>query len=406
MKGIVAEKGVQVYFSWLDEKAMEQVGMAEKARKKGFDISLGIETTPVADLADRTETIIGPEGIAKRYRELYGKTKGKNRRIRVIFQLFEEIIGQKWCSIPDESKRIEQAIKTSLVLYTEGVVVAPIDGVPKITISKNPDGSRYIDIYYAGPIRAAGGTSQVLPLILGDYGRKLLDLDRYVPTKDEIERYVEENRIYEGIVSRQYKLDDDEVRKIVQGCPVCINGEPTEEREVSVHRDLPRIPQNRVRGGMCLVLSEGIGLKARKILKFAEMLGLDWSWLEQIIKHGKEKTEKIEPKAKYLEGTAAGRPIFAYPSRIGGFRLRYGRTRAMGIMGKAVHPATMEVLDEFIAIGTQIKVERPGKAGGITSCDSIDGPIVLLKDREVKKVSSLEEALKIKPRVEKILFLR
>jgi len=405
MKGIVAGKSVQGYFSWLEKNAVEQVGIAEKARKKGLDISLGIETMPVADLADRTETIIGPEGIAKRYRALYARTSGKNRRIRVIFQLFEEIIEQKWCKIPDESKRIEQAIKTSLVLYTEGVVVAPIDGVPKITISKNPDGSRYIDIFYAGPIRAAGGTSQVLPLILGDYGRKLLGLDRYVPTKDEIERYVEENQIYEEIVSRQYKLSDTEVRKIVQGCPVCINGEPTEEREVSVHRDLPRIPQNRVRGGMCLVLCEGIGLKAKKILQFAKMLGLDWSWLEQVIKHGKEKAEKIEPKAKYLEGTAAGRPIFAYPSRVGGFRLRYGRTRAMGIMGKAVHPATMELLDEFIAIGTQIKVERPGKAGGITSCDSIEGPIVLLKDKEVKKVSSLEEALMIRPRVEKILFL-
>ena len=405
MKGIKAEKHVQEYFGSLEKKVFEEVKIAGEAKQKGLDISTEIETVPVADLADRTETIIGPKGIAQRYRELYKNTLGENRRIRVIFKLFKEIIEQKWCTIPDESKRIEQAIKTSLVLYTEGVVVAPLDGVPRITISKNPDGSRYIDIYYAGPIRAAGGTSQVLPLILGDYARKLLGLDRYVPTKDEVERYVEENQIYEELVSRQYKLTDDEVRKIILGCPVCINGEPTEEREVSVHRDLKRIPDNRVRGVACLVLSEGIGLKARKILKFSKMLGLDWSWLEQIIKHGKGTLEKIEPKAKYLEGTAAGRPIFSYPSRIGGFRLRYGRTRAMGIMGKAIHPATMEILDEFIAIGTQLKVERPGKAGGITACDSIEGPIVLLKDGEVKKVNSLEEAMKLKARVEKILYL-
>jgi len=405
VKAIVAEKHIHEYFEELEEKAMKEVSIATKARKKGLDVSTGIETVPVADLADRTETIIGPKGIAKRYRELYSKTKGENRRIRVIFKLFKEIIEQKWCSIPDESKRIEQAIKTSLVLYTEGVVVAPLDGVPKIIISKNPDGSPYIDIYYAGPIRAAGGTSQVLPLILGDYARKLLGLGRYVPTKDEVERYVEENQIYEELVSRQYKLSDDEVRKIILGCPVCINGEPTEEREVSVHRDLKRIPHNRVRGGACLVLSEGIGLKAKKILKFSKMLDLDWSWLEQIIKHGKGTVEKIEPKSKYLEGTAAGRPIFAYPSRIGGFRLRYGRTRAMGIMGKAIHPATMKMLDDFIAIGTQLKVERPGKAGGITACDSIEGPIVLLKDGEVKKVNSLEEATRLKARVEKILYL-
>jgi len=395
VKGIIAEKHIHDYFDELEKNSMNEVKIANTAKGKGLDIATTIETKPVSDLADRTETIIGPPGIAKRYRKLYKESSGDNRRIRVIFQLFKEIIEQDWYSIPDESKRIEQAIKTSLVIYTEGVVVAPIDGVPKIEISKNPDGSRYVNIYYAGPIRAAGGTSQVLPLILGDYGKKLMGLDRYVPTKDEIERYVEENQAYEELVSRQY------------GCPVCINGEPTEKKEVSVNRDLKRIPHNRIRGGACLVLSEGIGLKAKKILKFSKMLGLDWSWLEQIIKHGKEPSsvEKIEPKAKYLEGTAAGRPIFGYPSRIGGFRLRYGRSRGMGIMGKAIHPATMATLDDFIAIGTQIKVERPGKAGGITSCDSIEGPIVLLKNGEVRKIHTAEEAKALRPRVKQILFL-
>ncbi|MEM0359912.1 MAG: DNA polymerase II large subunit [Candidatus Diapherotrites archaeon] len=405
MKHIVASPDIQKYFSNLEKKALEQVEIASKARAKGFDASTSIETQPVTDLADRAETIIGPKGIAKRYRELMAKAEGENKRIKTIFTLFEEIIQQKWCSIPDDSKRIEQAIKTALVLNTEGVVVAPIDGVPKVEISKNPDGSQYVDIYYAGPIRAAGGTSQVLPLILGDYARKLMGLDRYRPTKDEVERYVEETQIYEGIVSRQYRITEEEVRKIVEGCPVCINGEPTEEREVSVHRDLPRIPHNRVRGGMCLVISEGIALKARKILKFAELLGLDWSWLEQIIKHGKEKGESLEPKDKYLEGIAAGRPIFAYPSRFGGFRLRYGRTRAMGIMCKAIHPATMKILDDFIAIGTQVKVERPGKAGSISAVDSIEGPIVLLKDGEVRQLHSAKEAEEIMPKLEKILFL-
>jgi len=74
------------------------------------------------------------------------------------------------------------------------------------------------------------------------------------------------------------------VRKIVNGCPVCINGEPTEEREVTAYKNLERVPTNRVRGGMCLVISEGIALKAAKIMTFAKMLDLDWSWLEQIIK--------------------------------------------------------------------------------------------------------------------------
>ncbi|MAG21929.1 MAG: DNA polymerase II large subunit [Candidatus Diapherotrites archaeon] len=402
---IEAEPNVKEYYKKLAEKTLKQFDNASKARAKGFDVSEAVETVPVADLADRTENIIGPKGIAKRYREAMKETK--DDRLQAIFKIFKEMIEQKWCKIEDPSKRVEQAIKTALVLNTEGVVVAPLDGVPQINISKNPDGTPYINIYYAGPIRAAGGTSQVLPLILGDYARELMDLDRYKPTGDEVERCVEECQIYEELVSRQYKPSDDEVRKIIKGCPVCINGEPTEEREVAVHRNLSRIPTNRVRGGMCLVISEGVGLKAKKILKFSKTLGLDWSWLEEIIKVKKQDSEKLElsPNWKYLEGTAAGRPILSYPMRPGGFRIRYGRARNMGLMGKGMHPATMYILNGFVATATQIKVERPGKAAGMAPVDSIEGPIVRLLNGDVVKVETAQQAQELKRRLDKILFL-
>ncbi|MCD6434053.1 MAG: DNA polymerase II large subunit, partial [Candidatus Diapherotrites archaeon] len=404
LKTLVAEEHVKEYYKKLLQEIEKAYNVASEARKKGFDVTTEVETKPVSDLADRAETIIGPKGVAKRYRELM---KEIGERDKVIFQIFREILEEKWCSIPDREKRLEQAIKTALVLATEGVVVAPLDGVPKVKISKNPDGTEYVDIYYAGPIRAAGGTSAVLPLILGDYARQILNLDRYKPTEDEIERYVEEVKIYESIFSRQYKLTDDEVRKIIRGCPVCINGEPTEEKEVVIYRDLPRVHTNKVRGGACLVLSEGIALKAKKILRFAEQLGLDWSWLEEIIKVEKSSSESISltPITKYLEGLAAGRPVLAYPLRFGGFRLRYGRTRATGIMCKALHPATMYVLDEFIAVATQLKIERPGKSAGITPCDSIEGPIVKLKNGDVKRIETVKEAIALSNEIEEILFL-
>lgn len=400
-----AEEHVKKYYEKIVQRAMQQFDIASKAKEKGLDVKTEVETVPVRDLADRTETIIGPIGIAKRYREAFDENNGD--RMKTVFQLFKEMIEQKWCKIEDPEKRLEQAIKTCLMLITEGVVVAPLDGVPHVKISSNPDGSKYVDIYYAGPIRAAGGTATVLPLILGDYGRILLELDRYKPTQDEVERYVEESMIYNEILSRQYKLKDEEVRKIVKGCPVCINGEPTEKREVSVNRDIGRVPTNRIRGGMCLVVNEGIGLKAKKILQFSKILKLDWTWLEGIIKLDKSDSGKIElePLEKFLDGMAAGRPVFAYPSRIGGFRIRYGRARNMGIMGKGMHPATMFLLDEFIAVATQLKVERPGKAAGICAVDSIEGPIIKLLSGEVIQINSLEEAEKIKNRLDKILFL-
>ncbi|MFH1239782.1 MAG: DNA polymerase II large subunit [Candidatus Diapherotrites archaeon] len=402
---VKAEDSVKKYYEHLAEKMSDNYNIAKEAKEKGLDISTDIETTPALDLADRTETIIGPPGIGARYRTVMKEMK--NNRELTIFKIFKELIEQEWYKIPDDAERITQAIKTALVLNTEGVVVAPLDGVPRVEINSNPDGSKYIDIYYAGPIRAAGGTSAVLPLILGDYARVLMGLDRYKPTEDEVKRYAEEVLIYEEIYSRQYKISEDEIKKIVRGCPVCINGEPTEDREVSLNRDLKRIPTNKVRGGMCLVVSDGIALKAKKILKFSRMLKLDWDWLEDIIKVGKSDSQEkgIKPNEKYLIGTAAGRPIFAYPSRIGGFRLRYGRGRNMGIMGKGCSPATMYALDEFIAVGTQIKVERPGKAAGMAAVDSIEGPIVKLKNGNVVKIKTAEEAIGMRNDFEKILFI-
>lgn len=403
---LIADPETKKYYKHIVEKVEKELGLAGKAKKTGFDASEEIECVPTTDLGDRAEKIVGPKGIAQHYRSALKENSGN--RMNTIFQIFREIIEQKWFEIPDAEKRLEQAIKTGLVLVTEGVVISPLDGLPFVKISQNPDGSKYVDIYYAGPIRAAGGSATVVPLILGDYARKLLGLDRFKPTEDEIERYVEEITIYqEEIVSRQYTMSEKEIRAIIRGCPVCINGIPTEDREVSVHRDLKRFPSNRIRGGMGLVASEGIALKALKILQWAKMLGLDWSWLEEIVvvEKSSDKAAEIKPSSKYLERLAAGRPIFSYPLEHGGFRLRYGRSRNTGCMAKAINPATMYVLDEFIAVGTHIRIERPGKAAQLFPCDSIEGPTVLLKSGEAIRLNSSEEAQRHAKNIKKILYL-
>src|SRR3989344_7024656 len=151
--GLKVDAETRNYFELVRTRSDAQYAIASEARALGKDVALEVECPPTLDLADRTENIIGPKGIAKRYRELYEELKGD--RNKVIFQLFREIIEEKIVKIPDAEKRLEQAVKTCLVLVTEGVVVAPLDGVPKIKISKNPDGSKYVDIYFAGPIRAA-----------------------------------------------------------------------------------------------------------------------------------------------------------------------------------------------------------------------------------------------------------
>ena len=200
---------IKEYFKLIQKDTLAVFVRAQDAKQTGVDLTNFVEVTPAVDLADRAETIIGLTGLAKRFREIFGEKKDRRK---AYFQLFVEILDQKWWKIPDDQKRVEIGIKTCLLIETEGVVVAPLDGVPKVEINSNQDGSKYIDIYFAGPIRAAGGSSTVIPLILGDFARTYMGLDRYKPTQDEIERYVEEIGIYQTeVISRQYIMKDEEI---------------------------------------------------------------------------------------------------------------------------------------------------------------------------------------------------
>jgi DNA polymerase II large subunit len=141
-------------------------------------------------------------------------------------------------------------------------------------------------------------------------------------------------------------------------------------------------------------------------MKTAKDLGLNWDFLEKIVKVEKTQTKiEVKPNKSYLDRLAAGRPIIAYPSTWGGFRLRYGKGRNTGIMAKAINPATMILLDEFIAVGTHGRIERPGKATQFFPCTTIEGPVVLLKDGTVTRVNTREKAEELKAQVEKILYV-
>ncbi len=399
---------MQSYFDSLSAQLDRGFEVAKSAREKGLDPSGEIEIAPALDVAARVEGLVGPVGVAARIREVAATGIGREK---TCFALCQEIMkgGLKVAGKDDDRGRMEQAIRSGLALFTEGVVSAPIEGVSKIEVKKNFDGSNYLAVYFSGPIRGAGGTGQAFTIILADICRKLAGIGNYRATESEVERYIEEINLYARKTrAGQYVPTEDEIRSIVLNCPVCIAGEPTEDYEVTKTKNLPTVDTNRVRSGVCLVVSEGLCLKAAKVLKIAKKAGLAWDWIESLIKvtkkEGGSKTE-MKPNDKYMEEIVAGRPIFSYPMTPGGFRLRYGRTRLTGIAAKAIHPATMEVLRQFPAIGTQVKIERPGKGCIVTPCNSIEGPVVRLKNGDVVRVGNSAQAAGLAPEIEQVLFL-
>jgi len=396
---------MEAYFRSLEEEMVRAYSIAKKSRKKGLDPELKPEIFHAKDLAERVEGLVGPKGISKPIRELERKLDRED----VAIQIAKEIVEEKHGHFPSVEAAAEQALRTALAILTEGIVAAPLEGIVKASIKRNLDNSSYLAIYFAGPIRSAGGSAQALAVLIGDYIRRAFKLEAYKPTAEEISRFAEETELYNAEAARlQYLPTPKEIRKAIKNIPIEITGEGTDRIEVSGYRNLERIETNQVRGGAILVLAEGVLQKAPKVLKHVERLGIDgWSWLNDMLIKVEDTEEELEigPNYKFIKEIIAGRPVLSYPSTRGGFRLRYGRGRNSGLASASIHPATMHLFDDFIAVGTQIKTERPGKGAAVSPCDTIEGPIVKLSNGDVVRVETEKQALELKEKVKEILFL-
>jgi len=395
---------MEAYEKSLLDELHRSIAIAKEARSRGLDPSTDVEIPIASDLADRVEALLGIKGVAVRIRELEALMSREEAALRIGDDFVARKFGEK-----NNDEVLDHAIRVAMALLTEGVVSAPTEGIAKVGLGRNDDGSSYLMIFYAGPIRSAGGTAQAMSVLVGDYVRQKLGINRYIARQEEVERYIEEIRQYNSIMNLQYLPSEREIRIIIENCPVCIDGEATEQEEVSGHRNLERVETNVVRGGMALVIGEGIAGKTRKLKSRVEKMKMEgWDWLDQLIagaaKSGDgEKTVGIKPLDKYLRDLIGGRPVFAYPMRKGGFRLRYGRSRNTGFAAAGLHPATLYVLGEFLATGTQMKTERPGKACGVVPVDSIEGPTVRLRNGDVLRIDDETTAKRLVNGIEKIL---
>ena len=277
------------YFDRLEKETNHLYDIANEARSKGLDVETETEVPLAKDLAERVEGLVGPEGVAQRIKEL----ETDMDRESVAFEIAAEIASGKFNLTGEkadwnEEQRCDQGLRTALAILTEGVVAAPLEGISDVKIKDNFDGTKYIGVYFAGPIRSAGGTAAALAVLLGDKIRQAIGIEAFKPIDDEIERYVEEVELYESEVTNlQYSPTPEEVRFAANHIPVEVSGEQTDQVEVS-HRDLERVETNNIRGGALLAMVEGVIQKSKKIHKISKKLGLDWEWLSEYSKPKKD----------------------------------------------------------------------------------------------------------------------
>ena len=416
------------YHESLHSALQKVYAIASNARKVGLDPSLEVEILVAKNMAERVEGLISvaaPQikgcGVVERIQELekeYGKLNW-----RVALQVSEEIAQEKFCKFKDKKEAMEVAIRVGIAYVTNGVVSSPLEGFTELKIKKRRDGKEYFALYFSGPIRSAGGTGASVSVIIGDYIRKKMGYSEYDPTTEEIKRMTTELYDYhEKVTNLQYLPSEKELEFMVKHLAVQVDGDPSEKYDVSNYKDLDRIETNKIRNGPCLVLGEGLCQKAPKLWKQLGKWGKEfdlghWNFLEEFLALQKEikskglsKVEskdklKLKPDFTFIKDLVAGRPVLTHPLRNGGFRLRYGRARNTGLSSNAIHPATMYIVNNYIAIGTQIKIERPCKASALSICDTIEGPIVKLKDQSVLFLNNSEDAKQYAQDVEEIIFL-
>lgn len=427
---VVASPRIHAYFESIEKEVSRAHKHASLARLQGKDPG-PLEIQLAKNMAERVVgliSVIAPQivgsGVVERIIELeklYGALSW-----RVALQIAQEIAEQKFCSFKSREEAMDVGIRTGFAYSTVGVVSSPLDGIINIEFKDRRDGrGKYMCVNYGGPIRNAGGTNAALSVIIADHVRKAMGFDVYDASEEEIKRACTEIVDYhERITNLQYVPHVEEIVFLMRNLPVEVSGDPSERVEVSNFKDLPRIPTNQIRSGFCLILSSCIPLKAPKLWKqlgkWGKDAGLDqWFFLEEYISvqkkakakafsavsEKKEVSSKIAPDFTYIADLVAGRPVLSFPLAKGGFRLRYGRSRASGLSAQGLHPATMHVLENYIATGTQLKVERPGKSAAYTPCDTIEGPIVKLDDGSVILLNSEARAKEVKKRVAEILFL-
>ena len=422
---------IHEYFDKIGSDIQQAYEVAQAARKKGLDPESTVSIPLAKNMAERVVgliSVVAPQITDSKVTERIAELEKEYGLLdwRVGFKIAEEVAQEKHCKFKDKLEAMEVGIRVGFAYLTLGIVSAPLEGFIGLKIKKRKDGKEYFALQYAGPIRGAGGTAASTSVILADYVRIKMGYHPYDPDEREINRFaIEVHDYHERVTNLQYHPSDEEIKFMAAHLPVEVDGDPTEEIEVSNYKDIPRIETNYIRGGMALVMAEGLCQKAAKLWKrlskWGKDFGLEWEFMDEFLQlkekihaqHAavKDKDKPLETKKTvkanntFIMDMVAGRPILTYPLAVGGLRLRYGRTRVSGFSAAGMHPATLMVLEKYIAIGTQLKVERPGKGATVTICETLEGPIVRLKDGSVLRLNSEEEARQYNPEIEEILFL-
>ncbi|MEM4151605.1 MAG: hypothetical protein QW663_02740, partial [Nitrososphaerota archaeon] len=176
------------YLREISERASREYEVSRAYRRRVQQPTGEVEVKIAYDMAERIELLVGPPGVAKILREI----KQSHSPEYVPFRLIDRLYGESGRAEPS---RLTQILRAALAAMTPpGTTAAPNEGIVGVKVKQNNDGTSYMAVYYAGPIRSAGGTEIAGSVVLADYLRKVAGLSPYKATEEEVMRFIEEIR--------------------------------------------------------------------------------------------------------------------------------------------------------------------------------------------------------------------
>ena len=148
---------------------------SSKAKSSLVDSSGMVEPKIAFDLADRVSKMHEIE-IADPLRELL-QNNGKEMSALILSERIA--LGKYTPPNTPLQEKLDMAVRVGLAIVTEGVTIAPLQGINKVEIKSNKDGTKYLSISIAGPMRSAGGTESAVTMLIADHVRKKAGLDKF-----------------------------------------------------------------------------------------------------------------------------------------------------------------------------------------------------------------------------------
>ncbi len=364
------------YVTQIKKSLNNQFSLAQQARNRKYDPRCNVESIITYSVKLRISSIINIAGLEE---NLPSNIVFHENSLLLAAEIAKQIVNGYYLKLPRE-ELILIALQSACVILSQGLISVPEEAIPKIAISEK---TSHLTIFFSNTIRYVPGEVIGLVVLIADYLRRILHLNRFNATPEMIGRYIEELELYYELSDRIPDLKKDLAKLILQNIGIEISGESYERIEVVKYRNLPPL-SNQLRMGMCVALErfmDNINLITRyKIL--AEIP--EWNWLDRSFHFVKKN--KLVFGDREIRGT---QPLLSKSSGPGGFQLRYGRTRNTGFGSVGVNPATMMLL-KIISPGTSIKIDLIERNLITLPVSSLTGPLVTIEDGSLVRIDNIE----------------